>query len=125
MIDLQPFNLQPNTFLPAYNISGITLALFYGIRHNQKFYIHMKKLFLSALMLTGVVAMAQEPAKETEQSTTTTTTATEQKAPAKEAKPAAQPATQAQPAAPAKKTEATVKEEKTEVRKADPAKKSK
>ena len=90
--------------------------------------ITMKKLLLSALMLTGVAAMAQEPAKQTDQS---------QQQPVQTAQPAqpapdqvkpepVQPAAQAQPAKTrTKKTEATVKEEKTEVKKADPAKKSK
>ncbi len=85
----------------------------------------MKKVFLSALLLTGVMAMAQEkkPTQVTAQPAQTTQTA----APAvKEAKPAT--TVQAQPAAqvaPAKKTETTVKQEKVEVKKADPAKKSK
>jgi hypothetical protein len=82
----------------------------------------MKKLLLSALMLTGVVAMAQEPAKTekqpaqvTQQPATTT----------KEAKPAtAQPAVQPKQATTTVKKEA-VREEKVEAKKAEPAKKSK
>ncbi|MCR5861123.1 hypothetical protein LRS05_02715 [Flavobacterium sp. J372] len=49
----------------------------------------MKNLILGAIMLTGAVAFAQEPAKQTQQtqSSTTTTTTT----PANQSQPAQQP----------------------------------
>jgi hypothetical protein len=93
----------------------------------------MKKLFLSALMLTGIVAMAQEPTKETPAKTqttkteepakitpaagTTTTTTTEKKE-IKATKPAQ---VTTQPAAEPKKIETA---KTAEPKKADPAKKS-
>jgi hypothetical protein len=94
--------------------------------HNLNIYT-MKNLILGAIMLTGAVAFAQEPAKQTQQtqSSTTTTTTT----PANQSQPAQQPqkadAKAAQPATTERRTEA-VREERnvTTEKKADPAKKS-
>jgi hypothetical protein len=87
----------------------------------------MKNLFLGALMLTGVMAFAQEPAQTTPTQQPAQPVKKEVKA--EEAKPAAQtqaqPAAQTQAAAADKKAEATVKEDKAVAKKADPAKKSK
>lgn len=84
----------------------------------------MKNLILSAVMLTGVVAMAQEQPKQAEKQPTPVT------APAAPVKEATTEATKAQPAtekqkqtAPVKK-EAVVTEKKAEAKKAEPAKKS-
>jgi len=81
----------------------------------------MKKVFLSALMLTGVMAFAQEPVKPAQPAqVTTSTTTTKEVKPATDAK-VAQPADQAKQV---KKAETTVKQEKTVEKKADPAKKT-
>lgn len=88
----------------------------------------MKKLFISALMLTGVVAMAQEqpakvqPAKQPVQKSEQAATTKKEATPATVVK--AQPAAETKVAAPAK-VATPAKEEKTEAKKADPAKKSK
>ena len=111
-------------------VLGTILAFYHGIGHNfLNIEYNMKKLFVSALMLTGVVAMAQEPAKQaTTQQQPQTQQQPAQQAPAQQAKPAAEVQTQAQqakPAANAQKPEATVRNDKAEAKKADPAKKSK
>ena len=108
---------------------GTAIALYQSQKLIKHILYHMKKVLLSAMLLTGVMAMAQEkpaqaPAAQPAQTTqTATTTAT------KEVKPAAQASTPAtaQPAqtATVQKTEATVKQEKVQTKKADPAKKSK
>lgn len=78
----------------------------------------MKKLFVSALLLTGLLATAQEPVKKQTQTTTQSTTTT--------ARPASDStATATAPAQTTVKTEATTKEEKAVPKKAEPAKKTK
>lgn len=93
----------------------------------------MKKLFVSALMLTGLLATAQEPAKTT-QTTKETTSATAITTTAATPVTTAQPATAAtaQPEATKPvstsddaKVEVVSKDEKVEAKKANPAKKSK
>lgn len=83
----------------------------------------MKNLILSAVMLTGVVAMAQEQPKQAEKQPTPVTAPA---APVAKAAPAqvtkAQPATEQQTAPVKKETVAT--EKKVETKKAEPAKKS-
>ncbi|WP_162927084.1 hypothetical protein [Flavobacterium psychrotrophum] len=95
----------------------------------------MKKLFVSALMLTGLLATAQEPAKTTQttkETTTATATTTSAATPVTTAQPAPAATATAQPAAtqPATtsdnaKVEAVSKDDKAEAKKANPAKKSK
>ncbi|WP_294824138.1 hypothetical protein [uncultured Flavobacterium sp.] len=90
----------------------------------------MKKLFISALMLTGMVAMAQETTTQTQAETTTKAQPAQTTQTTTPARTEAKPAAKAQTAQPAqqpvaiKKTEATVKEEKADVKKAEPSKKS-
>ena len=76
----------------------------------------MKNLFVSALLLTGLIATAQEPVKKEIKTTTQSTTT---------AKPATDTTATAAPAQTTVKTEATTKEEKAVPKKAEPAKKSK
>lgn len=87
----------------------------------------MKKLLLSALLLTGVLATAQETKKPattaTPAQTTTTTTEVKKDATPATATSSTTTTTQAQPAATtATKVEATTKEDKTVAKKAEPAK---
>jgi hypothetical protein len=122
-------------FYTSFNLfSHEALNLPYSRKNNNLIYIKMKKLILSAMMLTGVIAFAQEqPAKQT----TTQPTQTQQPAQNDQVKPS-QP-TQTQPDAKQaatsqststststqRKSEATIKEQKpASDRKSEPARKS-
>ena len=104
------------------------LTVLYGtflVLHYMKNTINtiMKKMILSAVMLTGLAAFAQEQPKATEKETVTTTTQTPE-TPAVPLTPAKKETVEKETTATVQQPEATVREEKFSEQKKEPAKKS-